>query len=193
MAMNAHKLQVKVFLEPTTKPANEAVTVVFHSWIKHHKLDELLIDVANYAHVPRGPGIALIGDAADYFLEEGDGRRGLLYSRKRHAAPVGQRIGDAFHRALNACALLEGERSLQPLGLRFRTDEFLFRINDRLLAPSNDATFRGVRDELEATCTKLFGGAAFVMASVGTPKQLFSVRITTSTKVELQTLVKRLA
>ena len=46
-------------------------------------LPELLIDVANYAHVPKGPGVVLIGHGSDYFMDEGEGRLGLLYNRKR--------------------------------------------------------------------------------------------------------------
>lgn len=190
--MEAQRLQVKLFFENTGRPAFEPFVKVFHAWIKHHKLDELLIDVANYAHVHRGPAVALIGHESDYFLEEGDGRPGLLYSRKRDAPPPGERVADAFRRALHACALLEGDRTLENIGVRFRTDELLFRVNDRLLAPSNDATFKAVRGELEAVCTKLFAGGAFVMAAVGAPKQLFAVRVTTNSRADLPTLLQRL-
>ncbi len=187
--MDAYKLQVKIFADTAAPLALETFIPIFHSWIKNHTLDEMLIDVANYAHVHRGPGVALIGNGSDYFVEETEGRPGLLYSRKREAPPPAQRVTDAFRRALHAAILLEKEKAAG--GLRFRTDEFLFRINDRLAAPNNDATFTAVRPELNALCTKLFAGNAFVMASVGTPKQLFSVRITTGTKVDLPTLLAR--
>ena len=48
-----------------------------------------MIDVANYAHVPKGPGVALIGHGTDYFIDEGEGRLGLLYNRKRGAPDAG--------------------------------------------------------------------------------------------------------
>jgi hypothetical protein len=34
----------------------EAVIPVFHRWIQEQIFDELLLDVANYSHVPDGPG-----------------------------------------------------------------------------------------------------------------------------------------
>jgi hypothetical protein len=183
--VNAAKLQVKVFIDGDV-PHAERFIPVFHDWIKHHKLAELLIDVANYAHVPKGPGVALIGHEADYFIDDADGRAGLLYSRKREAPAPDVRLGDAFRRALNAAAMLETSFEGK---LRFRTDELLFRINDRLAAPAGEATFASLRPELDAFCGKLLGGHK--LALVGGAKQLFSVKITADAKVDLATLLGR--
>jgi len=55
--MDAHKLQLKLFAEPQAGLALEAFIPVFHRWIKERVLtDDTLVDVANYAHVPEGPG-----------------------------------------------------------------------------------------------------------------------------------------
>lgn len=181
--MNASKLQVKVFIDGDVPHADRFIPV-FHDWIKHHKLPELLIDVANYAHVPKGPGVALIGNDGDYFIDDADGKAGLLYSRKREAPAPEGRLADAFRRVLNAAALLEKAFDGK---LRFRTDEVVFRINDRLKAPAGETTFAELRPELEAFCTKLFG--AHKLALAGGAKQLFSVRITTDGKSDLATLL----
>jgi hypothetical protein len=181
--VKASKLQVKVFIDGDVPHADRFIPV-FHDWIKHHKLPELLIDVANYAHVPKGPGVALIGNDGDYFVDDADGRAGLLYSRKREAPPPEGRLPDAFRRVLNAAALLE--KSFEGK-LRFRTDELLFRINDRLAAPAGEATFAALRPELDAHCAKLFGDHK--LALVGGSKQLFSVKITTDGKSDLATLL----
>jgi hypothetical protein len=185
--VNAAKLQVKVFVDGQ-RPELEKFIPVFHDWIKHHKLPELLIDVANYAHVPKGPGVALIGNDSDYFIDDTDGRPGLLHSRKREVPLPEARLGDAFRRALNAAALLE--KAFEGK-VRFRTDELLFRINDRLLAPATEATFTELRPELDAYCGKLFAGAGHKLALAGGPKQLFSVKISTDAKVDLATLLAR--
>jgi hypothetical protein len=184
--VKAHKLQLKVFIDG--KPDLDAFIPVFHDWIKHHRLPDLLIDVASYAHVPKGPGIALIGHEGDYYVDESEGRAGLLYSRKRDAPAPEERLADLFRRALTAASLLEKEPALA--GLRFRTDEFLFRINDRLLAPASEATFAEVRPALDSISGKLFG--EYKLALAGTPKQLFSVRITTDGKNDLSSLLARL-
>jgi hypothetical protein len=189
---DAHKLQVKVFVAGgASKLALETFIPVFHEWIKHHHLDELLIDVASYAHVVRGPGVALIGHEADYFIDEAEGRPGLLYSRKRQPPPPAERIPDAFRRALHAASLLEEEKSFAG-NLRFRGDGFLFRINDRLLAPPGDATFAAVRPPLDALCGRLFAGAPYLLAPSSDPRQLFTVNITTEGNADLRTLLGRL-
>jgi hypothetical protein len=183
----AHKLQVKLFAG-SADASLETFIPIFHDWIKHHRLPELLIDVANYAHVPRGPGVALIGHQGDYYIDEADGRRGILYSRKREPPPPAERVADAFRRALNAAVLLEKEPA--AAGLRFGTGELLFRINDRLLAPPGDATYAAVRPALEAVGKRLW--SSFELAPVGGPKDLFTVRISGSATADAATLLDRL-
>src|SRR5882724_9788917 len=175
--MDAHKLQLKIYLTPAAARAvgPEAVIPVFHRWIKERVLPELMIDVANYGHVPEGPGVVLIGHGSDYSLDEGEGRPGLLHNRKRSGPGAGERLSDLARRALYAAALLEKEPALGGK-LTFSTDELLFRVNDRLAAPNADATFEAVEDELEALGKQLFAGPC-TLARVGGPKELFTVRL----------------
>src|SRR5690349_17419664 len=130
--MNAEKLQAKIFLESGSSGLTlEPLVPVFHGWIKNHRLNEVLVDVANYAHVPNGPGVGIIGHEANYFVDLTGSAPGLLYSRKRQAPPPDQRLEDAFRHAFHAAKMLEQEKALGGK-LRFRTNEFLFRIHDRL-------------------------------------------------------------
>jgi hypothetical protein len=135
--VNARKIQLKLYAEGDVDL--DQVVRIFHGWIRDKKLGELLVDVADYQHVPDGPGIALIGHASDYYLDLGEGRPGLLYSRKRDAPD--DVLRDALERLLEAAALLEAE------GVRFRTDELLLRVNDRL-APDDFASLEGALSAL---------------------------------------------
>src|SRR5436190_3259719 len=156
--MDAHKLQLKIYATPEAAKAigPEALIPVFHRWIKDHVLPELTIDVANYGHVPEGPGVVLIGHGSDYFIDEGERRLGLLHNRKRSGPPAAERLSDLARRTLHAAALLEKEPSLAGK-LAFATNELLFRVNDRLAAPNTEATFGAVRAELEALGKQLYG------------------------------------
>jgi hypothetical protein len=189
--MDAHKLQVKLFA--TTHDVElEAFVPVFHGWIKNATVEgELLLDVASYAHVPQGPGVALIGHGSDWFLDEEKGRVGLLYSRKREAPAPEARLADAFRKALDAAIRLEAEPALAGK-LKFGAGEILFRVNDRLLAPSNDASFAAVRPELEAICGKLFAGAPFELTRVSTGRELLTIKIVSGAKADLATLHARI-
>src|SRR5262245_59492237 len=187
--MNAHKLQVKIFAEPAPGLALETFIPVFHRWIKNQVLKELTIDVANYAHVPEGPGVVLIGHGADYFMDEGEGRLGLLHNRKRSGPGPAERLEDLARRTLHAASLLEKDLTLMGK-LRFATGELLFRINDRLAGPNSDDTLAVVKPELEALAKKLYAGP-FQLTRIGDPKGLFSVKITSSAAPPLATLLDR--
>jgi hypothetical protein len=189
--MESQKLQLKIFASPESARAIEleAFIPVFHRWIKERTLPELVIDVANYMHVPQGPGVVLIGHGSDYFIDQGEGRLGLLHNRKRSGPPPADRLIDLVRRTLHAAGLLERDPALSGK-LHFATNELLFRINDRLAAPAVDATFASVKQELEALARQLFA-APFEVARVGAPKDLFSVRLTTPAASPLATLLER--
>jgi len=174
--MQATKFQVKLYTRAGDIEL-EKIVPVFHEWIRTEKIpDELLIDVADYAHVPQGPGVVLVGHQSDYYLDVADDRPGLLYSRKRgFEGRFEAGIYDAFRRALSACQLLEEESSL---GLEFATNEVLFRVQDRLNAPNDKATYEAYGPVLEETARALFGGAPS-LERIGTEREPFAVRIHT--------------
>jgi len=174
--MQATKFQVKLYTRAGDIELEKLIPV-FHEWIRAKKIsDELLIDVADYAHVPQGPGVVLIGHQSDYYLDVADNRPGLLYSRKRGFEGDFQTgIDDAFRRALNACRLLEEESSL---GLEFATDEVLFRVQDRLAAPNEDATYDAYKPALEQAAGAFFGHAPS-LEWLGSEREPFAVRIST--------------
>jgi hypothetical protein len=161
---------------------------VFHRFIREHAFDELMIDVADYKHVKHGPGIVLVGDANDYYLDMGEGRPGLLFSRKRHGAGPEGRLREAFARALRACKLLEAAPELDAK-LRFATDELLVRLPDRLRVPNDDAGYAELVPELSALLDKLYGAGAFTLErGPGAPAAL-SLRVKAKAAPELSSLL----
>lgn len=174
--MKPTKFQVKIYAKSGDIELEKLIPV-FHDWIRQKKIpDELLIDVADYAHVPQGPGVVLIGHQSDYYLDVADDRPGLLYSRKRgFDGDLQEGINDAFRRALRACELLEQENDL---GFEFGTDEVLFRVQDRLHAPNADATYDAYKPALEQTTSAIFG-APGSLERLGGPREPFAVRINT--------------
>ena len=186
--MEPTKFQVKVYAKDKDVDLEKLIPV-FHAWIREKKIsDELLIDVADYAHVPQGPGVVLIGHQSDYYLDMGDDRPGLLYSRKRgYDGDFQGGIDDAFKRALEACRMLEEEADL---GLEFATDEVLFRVQDRLSAPNSDSTYEAYKPALEQTTGALFGDSAS-LERVGTPREPFAVRIQTGSNASVSDTLAR--
>ena len=187
--MQAQKLQVKFCARDEI--SDVALVPVFHEWIKRRVVsDELLIDVADYSHVPDGPGVMIIGHHANYAVDRDDARQGFTYSRKRLAeGDFAARVQDTFRRALSSCVRLEGQ---DGLAARFGTGEVVFRIQDRLLAPNDAATVEAVRPALEATLAKLYPGQQATIESIGEPREPLTLRITVDSDATAADLLARL-
>src|SRR5436190_2740660 len=130
--MNAiQHVRVKVFArQPAPIDQGEAIAV-FHRWIQDRACPEMLIDVADYRHVPDGPGVMLIGHEASYSLDNTKGRLGLLYSRRLEGGGAQENLRQAYYAAIDACRRMEQEPEFAGK-LEFGS-ECEFSINDRLL------------------------------------------------------------
>jgi len=64
VAIELQHINVKLLVIEPAKVDLGAVIPIFHQWIQDQIFDELLLDVANYSHVPEGPGVVLIGHEA---------------------------------------------------------------------------------------------------------------------------------
>lgn len=189
--MKSEKFQIKFFVKPNAAFDIEVVVPVFHRFIREHAFDELMIDVADYKHVKHGPGIALIGDANDYFLDEGEGRPGLLFSRKRHGSGPEGRVREAFARALKACTLLEAAPELGGK-LTFATDEVLLRLPDRLRAPNDDASFAQASSDVAPVLDKLYGAGQYSIARGAASPEPLSLQVKAKSAPALSALLASL-
>lgn len=172
--MKLHRIQAKVFLEDAANLDQQDVIPIFHSWIQQQSLGELLIDVADYEHVHEGPGIILIAHEADYAMDVGRGRAGLLYTRKRDVPDdLEEAIRLAVRQVLQASQLLEEELD----DLRFQRDEIEITFPDRLRIPNRPESLDLVREPLTAVLTDLFPNADVSLEWTGADERLpFGVR-----------------
>ena len=140
---------------------------VFHRWIQEQALPGLLIDVADYRHVPEGPGVVLVAHEAIYGLDQGGGRLGLLYNRRTRldAAPA-DALPQAFRAALEACRKLEQEPEFAGT-LSFAGGACEVVVNDRALAPNDAATGARLRAALEPLLDRLWGAGSYTVTPLG--------------------------
>lgn len=186
--MQANKIHVKLYA--TKSPASDKLVPVFHRWIRDKVLDELAIDVADYEHVHQGPGVVLVGHEFDYYWDLGEGRPGLIYSRKRSAPPSATRLADAVRRALVGCKLLEQEAGLDAA---FKTDELVVRLPDRLNAPVSDASYAAFQAELAPLAEKLYSGAKVSIERVGGDRDMLGARVKASAAGSVAELLARVS
>jgi len=169
--MDLVKLDLKIFAAEGSAIEPGELIPVFHRWIQTSALDDLLIDVADYRHVHEGPAVILLGHDAHYVWDLGEGRPGLLCSRRREThlsrsgiATLGERLHSLLRDALVAAAKLEAEPRLRGR-LRFRTDEILLTANDRLRAPNDEASAALLRPALVGAIEQIYGSGAEVAVS----------------------------
>lgn len=189
--MNLQHLNVKVFADRAAVDLADAIPV-FHRWIQQADPEELLIDVADYRHVPAGPGVMLIGHRANYSLDLGpENRLGLLYNRKAAAegAPP-EKLLHAFHVAFEACRRLEDEPKFAGK-LHFNAGACEIVVNDRLLAPQTEETWQALKPEFEAFFGNLFRGQPYTLERAGTPRERFRVRVLTAEPIEIHSLISK--
>ncbi|HEU0291746.1 MAG TPA: hypothetical protein VFR47_03375 [Anaerolineales bacterium] len=187
--MNVQHINLKFYLENPETVNLADYALVFNTWIQRQRLEELLVDVADYLHVHNGPGIMLIGHEADYSLDNRAGRLGLLYNRKAQLEGATQeKLAQALRATLTAAQILQKEN-----GLKFNGSEVQIIINDRLLLPNTAETFEALEHDLRDFFNKLYSGAEYTLAHNDNPRERFTVNIRTSASFDVETLLKNLS
>ncbi len=182
---------IKIYGEDELPIDLEDLIPMFHEWIRSASVPEFLVDVADYRHVPDGPGVMLIALEADYSLERTDGRWGLRYNRK--AAVEGSdesRLSQALASALRACRLLEA--SFSESGLKFSRRRFDIEFNDRLLAPNAPETFQTCQPTLAGFLERTLGHDDFTLRHRNDPRRIFGVEVELGTPFDLEAILKGL-
>jgi hypothetical protein len=196
--MDTVKYELKWFLDDASDVELEEFIPVFHDWIQTQQLAELLIDVADYRHVPQGPGVVLIAHDAHYVMDLTDARLGLLYSRRRETHPsrcaiqsIENRLRSVWHCALTACQRLEAHPLLRGR-LQFRGNELLLRCNDRLRAPNTTTAYDALCQHLTPFLATLYPGQRVEMEHMHEHTSRLTVGIKVPEFLDVDTLLTRL-
>lgn len=186
--MDLQHVNVKIFAEDDSKIDLAPFIEVFHQWVGGQVMDELLIDVADYRHIPDGPGVVVVGLEADYSMDTTGGRCGLRYNRK--AALEGANA-ERFAQALRSAARASGMLETEFEDLKFSRREFEIFVNDRALAPNTPETFAACRPEIEAFLKDTLGHDDFgVKPTSDDPRSLFGVNVASAKPFDLSALVQ---
>lgn len=190
--MDLYKFGIKFFADAGKLDILELIPT-FHRWIQQNSLEDLLIDVADYSHVPTGPGIMLIAHEGNYALDETDRERGVLYySKHRLAGELPQRFAQVASKALKAARLLSEDAQLKG-ALQVPGNRLQFFANDRLVAPNTDAAYAELEPALKSFLDRLYAGTPYTLTRETDPKERLSVRVAADGEVTLETLLARLS
>lgn len=174
--MESQRYAAKIFLPEGTDVPKEDLILFFHRVIQDHLLDEVTIDVTDYSHVQGGPGVMLLCHEAFYSMDRGGGRLGLKVATKRGATgSTEDRIRRVLGKLLRLARVME-DHEIFAGRLRFDAQNLLLSIEDRLLAPSSQATFDAFAPALAAVATRVWG-APPLLVRAGSPKEPFQVEL----------------
>ena len=169
------------------------VIPVFHRWIQDGVLNhELAIDVADYRHVPEGPGVILIAHEAIYSLDQEEGSLGLLYDRRSlvEGTPH-ERLCQAARAALHACRLLEEDPELGG-DLRFDAGRIQVSVNDRAIAPNSDHTAHALRPAIEQLIESLWGAGQHDIQRLGEVRERYRLAARAGRQIKVAEIVDRI-
>ncbi|MDE2964157.1 MAG: hypothetical protein OXU26_09605 [Acidobacteriota bacterium] len=191
--MDIQHVNLKLHLRHSGTVDLEPLIPIFHDWVREQSCEETLVDVADYRHVPAGPGILLVGHEADFSLDWSDNRLGVRYNRKaRVAGENHDRFRQALRAALMTCRKLEEDGRLDGK-LGFESREFELGVNDRLLAPNCQDTYASLSPEIGFFCDGLFGRNSYSVTHQSDPRRRFSVLVQTPRPMDRDGLLEALS
>ncbi len=191
--MQLQHVNVKLLVQNAPGANLEPLIPVFHSWIENQNGDELLIDVADYTHVPAGPGVVLIGHEGNYSVDNTGNRLGIRYNRKAVQDGDNQKcLTQAIRATLMACRRLEAEPRLGGK-FRFNGRDIEIFINDRLIAPNDVATREALDADFHNFSRKLFRGKEYSISYGVDPRSLFTAFVKADRPFSVAELLEALA
>ena len=110
---------------------------VFHEWIQKDLIpNHVMVDVADYKHIPDGPGIMLISHEGNFSIDLENGEIGFLYVRKQPLKKdIINNIQEIKSILNHGCDLLINNKILREK-ISFN-NEYQLLSNDRYYFPSN--------------------------------------------------------
>lgn len=157
-------------------PAQDVYIPIFHDWIRTRAItDDVLVDVADYAHVQGGPGVLLVCHEGQYVVDRSRGAVGLAYHRRRGPTPDDAVQGAAvgLGRLLRAAKLLQADARVP--GLAFDTTRLEIRVLDRLRVGNDDAGWATVSGPLQQAIGQAWGGEVALERVATDPRQPLTI------------------
>ncbi len=188
--MDLQKINVKFFVADASPVRPETFIDIFNSWIQ--AANGAYYDLADYTHVPAGPGVLLVAHEANVSIDNGGNRWGLLYGRKQPVEGSNRdKLKAAFTAALEYCRKIQDEPALQGR-FRFRGDEALVAVNNRLLAPNTDETLAALRPDVEAVARILYPGCEVSIEREQDARRRFAFHIKVTGAFDVAKLIQNL-
>lgn len=189
--MDLQRIQIKI---ATDAPANinlDPFLEIFARWRMEKDHPAEWVDLADYAHMSRGPGIVLVGHRCNISFDLTNPGPGILYfAKKGLSGSLAERIAAAFHDCFELTSRLLAEKEF-PANVHLRTDAIEIRLADRLQAPNNAATDQEVRPALRQVLDVLLGPSQYELTRQSDSGEAYGFSIQSKAPAPLDLLLER--
>ena len=154
--MQLQKFGVKLFFNSNGSYSSKDFIPVFHSWIQDKVVsDHLLIDVADYSHIPDGPGVMLIAHEGHFSLDQENHQPGIMYMRK---TDIGGDFKGRFINVLSTAIQAANDLSDNNINkeVDFIRNSFRFIANDRRVAENTLENQKLYKDGVQQALIELY-------------------------------------
>ena len=183
--MDLQKFGIKLFLHTNGSFQSKDYIPVFHNWIQEKAVfDHLLIDVADYSHIPDGPGVMLISHEGHFSLDQEKHKPGIMYMRRMDlAGNFKERFKKVFSIAIQAANHLTENNINQESD--FSSDSFRFITNDRRVAKNTSENQKVYQDEVKNALEEMYPRSkwGYEDLSIANERLAFTVNFNTNINI----------
>ncbi len=191
--MNLQRIQIKIASDAPPHLSLDPFLEIFGRWRKEKEHPAEWVDLADYAHMPRGPGIVLVGQRCNLAFDLADPGPGILYAAKKGlSGSTEERITSALQWCLDLSKSLVAEKEF-PKGVQLRWDSLQIRFNDRLETPNNASTDEELRPAIRQVMDTLFGSQGYELLPHSDPAQCYGFSIAAKRADSPEALLERMA
>ena len=189
---NLQRIQIKILAEAPPDLPLEPFLEIFGRWRKEKHPAEW-VDLADYAHVARGPGIVLIGQRCNFAFDISGPAPGILYTaRKGLTGTLPERLHSTLQWCLDLSQRFVGEPQFPP-AVKMRTDALEIRFPDRLETPNTASTDDALRPIVQQALDALYGPGGYALIPQSDPRQCYGFSVLAKQAMPLEALLERVA
>jgi hypothetical protein len=151
------------------------------------------VDLADYAHMPQGPGVMLIGHRCNFSFDLGTQGPGILYcSKKGLEGSLENRLRTVFREGFLRSQRLAAEPEF-PAGVHLRAGALELTFNDRLETPNTESIDGILRPAARAVLDQVLGVGNYRLLPEMDPARRYGFTVQSEAAPDLKVLSGRLA
>ena len=177
MANDLQRIDWKVQVATPENYSVDPILTVFERWRQETDAPEDWVDLADYAHMQRGPRVMMAGKRDHFSLDTNVPGPGLLLqTRKGLSGGIEDRFVEAMKRHLTLSVRLTGEDEW-PANFIPHGAQWSVAINDRLNFPNDEATDAALKPGLTAALDRIFGADGYAITREEDPQRRYGYTI----------------